>query len=212
MTSATAPGAMELAALLTSKVCHDLVNPVGAINNGLEVLGDKSNADMHEFAMELVTKSVGQASNKLKVARMAYGAGASAGSEIDLGEAGEVARGVIESERTKLTWNAGPGGLAKDRAKLLLNLLTIANTIIPRGGEITVDVDGAAGTFTVAAKGTNAKIPAGVAEIVAGAIPETGVDAQTIQPYYTRLIAADAGLSVAFDMGEERCVIAATVA
>ncbi|MCB1481357.1 MAG: histidine phosphotransferase [Rhodobiaceae bacterium] len=209
MSSATAPGPMELAALLTSKVCHDLISPVGAINNGLEVMADESNADMHDFALDLVTKSAEQASSKLQFCRMAYGAGASAGSEIDLGEAGQVARGFIESDRIKLVWNAPAGALAKDKVKLLLNLVTIAGTIIPRGGEISVGVDTGAGTLDIAARGTNAKIPSGVTDLVAGNVPETGIDAHSIQPYYTSLVAQDAGLSVSFEMGDEACMIAA---
>ncbi|MCB1477676.1 MAG: histidine phosphotransferase family protein [Tepidamorphaceae bacterium] len=209
MSLATPPGPMELAALLTSKVCHDLISPVGAINNGLEVMADKNNADMHDFALDLVNKSAAQASCKLQFCRMAYGAGSSAGSEIDMGEAGQVARGFIESERTKLAWNAPAGALAKDKVKLLLNLVTIAGTIIPRGGEITVSVDPAAGALDIAARGTNAKIPAGVADLVAGKVPETGIDAHSIQPYYTSLVAQDAGLTVSFDMGDEACVITA---
>lgn len=106
MSAGTHPAPMELAALLTSKICHDLISPVGAINNGLEVMADKNNADMHDFALDLVNKSAAQASSKLQFCRMAYGAGSSAGSEIDLGEAGAVARGFVESERTKLIWNA----------------------------------------------------------------------------------------------------------
>ena len=140
---------------------------------------------------------------------MAYGAGASAGSEIDLGEAGQVARGFIESDRIKLVWNAPAGALAKDKVKLLLNLVTIAGTIIPRGGEISVGVDTGAGTLDIAARGTNAKIPSGVTDLVAGNVPETGIDAHSIQPYYTSLVAQDAGLSVSFEMGDEACMIAA---
>ncbi|MCB1473664.1 MAG: histidine phosphotransferase [Rhodobiaceae bacterium] len=201
---------MELAALLTSKVCHDLVSPVGAINNGLEVMTDEGSAEMRDFALDLIIKSAEQASCKLKFCRMAFGAGSSAGSEIDLGEAGEVARGFIESERTKLAWNAPAGALAKDKVKLLLNLVTIAGTIIPRGGEIAVEVDPGAGVLTLRARGTNAKIPAGVGDLVAGQVPETGIDAHSIQPYYTGLVARDAGLKVGFDMCEGGCDITAT--
>ncbi|MFN0264569.1 histidine phosphotransferase ChpT [Tepidamorphus sp. 3E244] len=212
MSQAEAPGPMELAALLTSKICHDLISPVGAINNGLEVMADEANADMHEFALDLVVKSAEQASNKLQFCRMAYGAGSSAGSEIDLGEAGQVTRGFIESERTKLNWAAPHGALAKDKVKLLLNLIIIANTIIPRGGEITADVNRDTGSLKVFAKGTNAKVPAGVRELVSGEMPETGIDAHSIQPYYTKLVAADAGLVVAFQPGEQSCTITAVPA
>ncbi|WP_438802514.1 hypothetical protein, partial [Klebsiella aerogenes] len=56
------PDALDLAALLCSRVCHDLISPVGAIVNGLEVLDDAKNADDREFALELIRKSARSAS------------------------------------------------------------------------------------------------------------------------------------------------------
>src|ERR1700743_3304850 len=87
---------VDLAALLCSRVCHDVINPVGAIVNGLEVLEDEDDASMKAFALDLIKKSSRTASARLQFARIAFGAAGSAGSSIDLGDAEKVARGFIQ--------------------------------------------------------------------------------------------------------------------
>ena len=89
-----APDALELAALLCSRVCHDLISPVGAIVNGLEVLDDNPKPEDREFALELIRKSAKTASARLQFCRLAFGAAGSAGAQIDLGDAQAMARGV----------------------------------------------------------------------------------------------------------------------
>src|SRR5436853_4957269 len=133
-----APDALELAALLCSRVCHDLISPVGAIVNGMEVLEDTTDESTKTFALDLIRKSAGQASARLQFCRLAFGAAGSAGAEIDLGDAENVARGFLEDDRTKLMWNVPRVLLAKNRVKLLLNLLLLAGHCIPRGGSLTV--------------------------------------------------------------------------
>src|SRR5687768_6116239 len=79
---------LELAALVASRVCHDIISPVGAIVNGLEVLEEEKDESMREFAMDLVQKSARQASAKLQFSRLAFGASGGAGAEIDMADAG----------------------------------------------------------------------------------------------------------------------------
>ncbi len=153
------PDALELAALLCSRVCHDLISPVGAIVNGLEVLDDDPKDDDREFALDLIRKSARTASARLQFCRLAFGAAGSAGAQIDVGDAQAMARGHFEDEKTKLTWNLPRVLLPKNRVKLLLNMLVIAQQTIPRGGMLTVDQvgDGDAVTFRIRAAGTQCK-------------------------------------------------------
>src|ERR1700733_12413257 len=123
---------LDLTALIASRICHDVISPVGAINNGLEVLEDEQDEDMRKIAMELVKKSARQASAKLQFCRLAFGAAGSAGAEIDTGDAESVARGFIEGEKVTLIWNLPRQLLPKNRVKLLLNLTMIAANAIPR--------------------------------------------------------------------------------
>ena len=105
--------AAELSALLCSRVCHDIISPVGAINNGLEVLAEDNNEEMREFAMDLIRKSARQASAKLQFARLAFGAAGSAGASIDLGDAENVAKGFMAGEKADITVAQQGGALVQ---------------------------------------------------------------------------------------------------
>lgn len=203
---------LDLAALLCSRVCHDVISPVGAIVNGLEVLEDENEASMRDFALELIGKSARQASARLQFARLAFGAAGSAGASIDLGDAEQVARGMFQDDKVTLSWEAPRALMPKNKVKLLLNLVMIATSAIPRGGAIAVRVspDPERPEFTLAAKGPNARIPAHVEALIAGA-PESGtVDAHAIQPFYTGMIARAAGMEVSFAIeGDEVTIRAA---
>src|ERR1700746_159020 len=132
-------GALDLAALLCSRLCHDLISPVGAIVNGLEVLEENKDEETKTFALDLIKKSAGQASAKLQFCRLAFGAAGSAGAQIELGDAEKAARGMIEDGKATLVWNLPRALVAKNRVKLLLNMLLVASVAIPRGGTLTAD-------------------------------------------------------------------------
>ncbi|MFN8830778.1 MAG: histidine phosphotransferase ChpT [Labrys sp. (in: a-proteobacteria)] len=201
--------ALDLAALLCSRVCHDVINPVGAIVNGLEVLDDENDASMKAFALELIKKSSKAASARLQFARVAFGAAGSAGSSIDLGDAEKVAQGFIHDEKVSLNWSAPRLYMPKNKVKLLLNLLVVATSTIPRGGSIEAVVtgDAEAPDFRVTATGNHSRVPAALPGLLAGE-PEGGVlDSHAIQPYYTGLIARAAGMTVTMTPEEGRVVI-----
>ncbi|MHC2003168.1 histidine phosphotransferase ChpT [Methylobacterium sp. CM6241] len=206
---------LDLSALLCSRVCHDVISPVGAIVNGLEVLEDESDTSMREFALELISKSAKQASARLQFARIAFGAAGSAGASIDLADAEKVSRGMFGDEKTQLTWSAPQALYPKNKVKLLLNLVMIATTTIPRGGRINVVVsgDGEAPSIVIRSKGSHARIPAHVEDLIAGT-PENGaVDAHSILPFYAGLVARVAAMNVRFGIeGDEVTISAEPVA
>src|SRR5437764_3772769 len=195
--SAGSPDMLELAALLCSRVCHDLISPVGAIVNGLEVLDDNPKPEDREFALELIRKSARTASARLQFCRLAFGAAGSAGAQIDVGDAQNMARGHIEDAKTSIAWNLPRVLLPKNRVKLLLNMMVIAQQTIPRGGVLTVDPlgEGEAIGFRVAASGLNARMPQNIADLLSSS-STPAVDAHAVQPYYTRLLAQSFGLKL----------------
>jgi histidine phosphotransferase ChpT len=209
--SGTPIEALDLAALLCSRVCHDLISPVGAIVNGLEVLAEEKDEETKTFALDLIKRSAGTASAKLQFCRIAFGAAGSAGAQIDLGDAETISRGFFEDDKTKLAWNLPRVLLPKNRVKLLLNLLLIAGQTIPRGGRLTVDPIGAGETmgFKVSAAGVNAKVPPAVAALLAGETGDTPLDAHRIQPFYANLLAQAAGVKVAMVMEGEAVAVCA---
>jgi histidine phosphotransferase ChpT len=196
---------------LCSRVCHDLISPVGAIVNGLEVLDDNPKPEDRDFALDLIRKSAKTASARLQFCRLAFGAAGSAGAQIDLGDAQTMARGHIEDGKIAITWNLPRLLLAKNRVKLLLNMLVIAQQTVPRGGTLTVDPIGAGETmgFRVTATGLNARLPQNIADMLSGSLPAS-VDAHAVQPYYTRLLAESCGLKAALAAEGEAVVVSAS--
>ncbi|MBA4789176.1 MAG: histidine phosphotransferase ChpT [Pseudomonadota bacterium] len=208
---APAISALDLAALLCSRVCHDVISPVGAIVNGLEVLEDEDSADMREVALDLIAKSARQASARLQFTRLAFGAAGSAGATIDLGDAENVVRGMMEDSRTRIEWTLPRELLPKNRVKLLLNLALLAGTTIPRGGVITASAapGGVAEGFVLTCGGASARIPAALPGLLDGVMPTDGLDAHAIQPYYCGMLARECGLSVAFSQDGDTVTLTA---
>ncbi len=195
---------LELSALVSSKICHDIISPVGAIANGLEILDEEKDETMREHAMGLVRKSATTASVKLQFARIAFGAAGSAGAEIDLNEAEKVTRAVIESDKHTLEWTGPSMTLAKDKVKLLLNMATLALEALPRGGNICVVIASDAGktAFDLRCTGDRAKVPDDFAGLLNGGM-DRPLDSHSIQPYYTIRLSKIVGmpLNIASDEG-----------
>jgi len=201
---------LDLAALLCSRVCHDLISPTGAIVNGLEVLEEKdSDEETKTFALELIKKSARTASGRLQFCRLAFGAAGSSAAQIDLGDAEGTARGFLDDDKTKLTWNLPRILLPKNRVKLLLNLLIVANQTIPRGGTLTVDPIGEGDSmgFRITAVGLNARIPQALTGLLEGRSESGTVDAHAIQPFYAGMLAKACGLTVSLAFEGEAVVV-----
>jgi histidine phosphotransferase ChpT len=207
--SPIAIGALDLAALLCSRVCHDLISPVGAIVNGLEVMDEDKDEETKVFALDLIKKSAQQASAKLQFCRLAFGAAGSAGAQIDLGDAEKVARGLFGDDKTTIVWNLPRELLPKNRVKLLLNMLLVAVGTIPRGGSITVDPAEGGKGFRLTASGLNARLAEATAGLLVGS-PGHPVDAHAIQPLYTGILARDCGLTVSAVAERETVVVTAS--
>ena len=198
--------ATDLAAMLCSRVCHDLINPVGAIGNGLEVLADPTQSAMAEGAQELIANSAKHARAKLEFARLAYGASSTAGTDFDTRECERVARILFEIEKADLDWQVPLILLPKHKAKLLMNMLLIASMAVPRGGVVKVEVTGPAGNeafrFTSTSepeKRQKTLMPSGAEGLLSGA-PEEGVDARGIQPFYTGILARMTGMELSISV------------
>ena len=200
--------ALDLAALLCSRVCHDLISPVGAIVNGLEVLEEDKDEETKTFALELIKKSAHQASAKLQFCRLAFGAAGSAGAQIDLGDAEKVARGLLADDKTTIVWNLPRELMAKNRVKLLLNMLLVGVGCIPRGGTLKIDPAEAGNGFCITASGPNARLAEATAELLAGS-PSRTVDAHAIQPVYAGILARDCGLALSAAAAAEGVVVTA---
>ena len=176
---------IEFAALLVSRVRHDLVGPLGAVVNGMEVLEDERDPAMRGEAIKLVTVSADQALARIQFMRIAFGAAGSAGAELDLGEIGRLVSGLLQGGKVQLVWNVPQQYWAKDWAKLLMNSTLLAADCLPRGGTVTVEAgqDPQSPSFHIRAEGLNARVTEEVNQAIKG--EALNVDARHVQPFLT---------------------------
>jgi histidine phosphotransferase ChpT len=138
----TAMNAVELASLLCSRLCHDLMSPVGALNNGIELLSDEQDPEMRQKCLELLEESARASANKLKFFRLAFGAGGGFGDAVDTREAHLALEGLFGAERRiALGWMVAGDQLPKGAVKLLLNLALLAGDALVRGGRLDVGAE-----------------------------------------------------------------------
>jgi histidine phosphotransferase ChpT len=151
--------AVDLASLLCSRLCHDLMSPVGALNNGIELLADDQDADMRDKCLELLGESARASANKLKFFRLAFGAAGGFGDSVDTGEAQAALEGLFGPERRiDLGWMVAGDKLPKGAVKLLLNLALLAGDALVRGGRLDVGAESSAGEIEIVIRGEGPRI------------------------------------------------------
>ena len=191
---------LDFAALLVSRVCHDLVSPVGAVVNGLEILEEERDPGLRADALKLVTSSAAQAAARLQFARIAYGAAGSAGAELDLNEVGRMVCGLLKGGKAEISWEAPAVNWPKDWAKLLMNAALLAADSLQRGGrvQIATTAPAAAPGFTVRAEGQGARVLDEVAKALQGEA-DGPLDGRSVQAFLTHRLARliDAQLTLA---------------
>ena len=193
-----AMNAVEFASLLCSRLCHDLMSPVGALNNGLELLADETDEDMREKCLELLADSARASANKLKFFRLAFGAAGGFGEAIDTREAEAALQGVFGPERRiELGWAVGDQKLSKGAVKLLLNLALLAGDALVRGGRLDVGAETRDEKIELAvrAEGPRILLDPALRETLLGA--GTGpVEPRAAGAWLARTLAAEAGGSI----------------
>lgn len=151
--------AVDLASLLCSRLCHDLMSPVGALNNGIELLADETDPEMREKCLELLADSARASANKLKFFRLAFGAAGGFGEEIDTHEAEAALEGLFGAERrVELGWVVQDEKLPKGAIKLLLNLALLAGDALVRGGRLDVGAESGNGKIELAVRAEGPRI------------------------------------------------------
>lgn len=194
--------ANDLAALLCSRVCHDIISPVGAINNAIELFDDGAAPN---DAIDLIRMSAANASARLQFARMAFGASGASNSEIDLREAATVAKKYMDQEKADLLWQIEPRLIAKNAVKLLLNLILVANASIPRGGriQITATEDNEQLQFFLKVTGKMLRIAPKFKLLYDNEPLDEPLDAHMVQSYYTLMLADIANMPITIDVEQD---------
>lgn len=214
MTDAAVPTDLEIAALISSKICHDVIGPVGAISIGLQLHDEEKDDESKRYAFEMIRNVTSQASVCLEFARFAFGASGSAGALIDLAMAEKISRGYVVNGKGKakhrLNWNGPPGYMSKDKVKLLLNIIAAAITALPKGGDIDLSIEGSVEnpSFKLVCRGVGARFPQHLNEFITGQdVPP--LDAMTIQAYYTTRLSKTAEMPLSIEKSGADVVIKA---
>ena len=201
--------AVDLASLLCSRLCHDLMSPVGALNNGVELLADEQDPDMQERCMELLAESARTTANKLKFFRLAFGAAGGFGDAIDTSEARTALEGLFGSDgRHQLGWMAGDAKLSKGATKLLLNLALIGGDALVRGGRLDVGAEsGAAGLeIVVRAEGPRVVVDQAIHDVLVSG-GDDAVEPRSAGAWLAHSLAAEAGGSIQLSQPSETVLV-----
>ncbi len=190
---------VDFASLLCSRLCHDLLSPVGALNNGLELLADETDPAMRERCMELLADSARASASKLKFFRLAFGAGGGFGEQIDTKEAHNAIAGLIgENKRIELGWGVEEPTMPKTAIKVLLNLVLIASESLIRGGRMDIGGEDNDGHFEIVVKveGSRIVLDAEIRRTLVEGEGMTAVTPRTAAAYLINTLVSGAGGSV----------------
>lgn len=189
--------------LLCSRLCHDLISPVTAINNGMELMEDDS-GDMFDDIRDLLKNSASEGSSKLQYYRLAYGVGGDPDGEIGIGTAADLCDKLVAHEKSDVVWPADRERMVRRLViKSAMNMVLMGLEALPRGGRITVEIDGSG--VSVEARGTGARIQDASREAL-GDVAVEALTPRTIQTYFTRQVVAAAGGTLTADTTEAECV------
>jgi histidine phosphotransferase ChpT len=199
---------VDLAALLCSKLCHDLLSPVGAINNGLELLEDETDPEMRDRCLDLLADSARASAGKLKYFRLAFGAAGGFGDDVDPAEAKQLVESLVGDQgKITLGWAVQSGTLPKKAIKILLNLALIAREALVRGGQLDVGAEqGDNGIeVVVRAEGPKIALDDGIRAALEGTLPQSELTARTAAAWMSRELSCENGgdLRVSPDSGTE---------
>jgi len=181
----------EFASLLCSRLCHDLLSPVGALNNGLELLADETDPEMRERCMELLAESARASANRLKFFRLAFGAAGGYGDMVPASEARAALEGLHGEGKVRLGWMVEAPSLPKASAKVLLNLALIAGDALVRGGQLDVAAEGS--ELVVRAEGPRLVLDPELRNALLGQVDPDMVGPRSAAAWLVHILVAEAG-------------------
>lgn len=197
---------VDFASLLCSRLCHDLLSPVGALNNGLELLADETDPAMRARCMELLNESARVSANKLKFFRLAFGAAGGFGERVDTREAQVAIEGLLgDNKRLTLNWVVERADLTKSAIKVLLNLSMIAGDALLRGGRLTIGAEDSDGLTEIVlhAEGPRVVLDPELRAVLVDGAADEAITPRAAAAYMVHAIAEEAGGSIVVSDGED---------
>lgn len=195
----------RLAAFIASRICHDLISPVASVNSALELMEEPGDADMKAQAEQLLHNGAEAAGARIQLLRYAFGSAGLSDTAADRHEVRKIVDGFMKSHKPSVEWNIDTEHFSCGHARVLMNLLIMATSSIPRGGVVTLSVANDENGLKVAAdaKGPRARLSAFTETVLAGGTPEEGWSAHTIQPLFAKMVASDLGGEITATAAEE---------
>ena len=185
--------ATDLASLISSRICHDLISPIGALNTAIEVLDDTESKEMHEDALKLIKLAASEASAKLSYLRIALGTNSTSKGVMKLDKLKLITENMFNTEKFSFNWDMSEIKLEKSIARILLNILMLAIQSIPRGGKVTIKIEEKSDKLKLvtSANGIKSRLDKQTEDAFKGTIPSEEIDGRVIQSYFTRILIDD---------------------
>ena len=204
----------DLAALLCSRLCHDMLSPVGALSNGLELLGDETDPEMRARCMELLEQSAKISTDKLKFFRLAFGAAGGFGDNVPVEEAQEVIAALAsDAKRVELNWAIANSSLPKPAVKVMLNLAQIALDALVRGGTLDIGAERHQGNIEIVARATAERIAFDetIGHALQGELDASEITSRTAAAHMIALLAAEMGGGLQYALSDGVLVLGAVL-
>jgi histidine phosphotransferase ChpT len=204
----------DLAALLCSRLCHDMLSPVGALSNGLELLADETDPEMRDRCVELLEQSAKISTDKLKFFRLAFGAAGGFGDNVPVEEAQEVIGALAsDAKRVELNWAISESSLPKPAIKVMLNLAQIALDALVRGGTLDIGAERTGGNVEIVARATGPKIAFDrtIGEALQAELDNNDVTSRTAAAHMIALVAGEMGGGLQYAVTDDALVLGAVL-
>ncbi len=182
--------ATDLASLISSRICHDLISPIGALNTAIEVLDDTESKEMHEDALKLIKLAASEASAKLSYLRIALGTNSTSKGVMNLDKLKLITENMFNTEKFSFNWDVSEIKLEKSIARILLNILMLAIQSIPRGGKVTIKIEEKSDKLKLvtSANGIKSRLDKQTEDAFKGILPSEEIDGRVIQSFFTGIL------------------------
>ncbi|MEC9066791.1 histidine phosphotransferase family protein [Pelagerythrobacter marinus] len=206
--------AIDLASMLCSRLCHDMLSPVGALSNGLELLAEEKDPEMRQRCFELLEQSARISADKLKFFRLAYGAAGGFGDAVDVSEAKAVVDALAgDAKRVEVNWALSESHLPKPAVKVLLNFAHIGIDSLVRGGtlDIGAEIRDGASEIVVRAAGAKVAFDESIGAALEGNLPRENLSSRTAAAHLLYLLADHAGGGLQYKLTGDALVLGAVL-
>lgn len=210
----TDKSSVDLAALLCSRLCHDLLSPVGAMSNGLELLADENDPAMRQQCMDLLNQSAKTSTDKLKFFRLAFGAAGGFGEMVEVAEPKAVIDALVaDNKRVEANWAMDAAKLPKDAVKVMLNFAHMALDALVRGGTLDIGAESTGGNTEIVVRAAGPKIAFDetVGKALQGELPGSELSSRTAPAHMLYLMSAKSGGGLQYQLSDEALILGAVL-